>query len=443
MIPLQIDRYQILEECGRGGMAIVYKAYDPQRQEEVALKVLPREYLHDPQFRTRFKREIDINISFRHEAVVPILGYGQVQGQLYLVMRYMTGGSLETRLKTRQKVSLEEMIRVLNRIAPGLDAAHQNKIIHRDMKPSNILFDAQGQAYIADFGIARLQEAASFTMLTGNAVIGSPAYMSPEQARSGTGVDGRSDLYSMGIMLFEALTGDLPYTDTQPLQIAIKQIESPIPDVLNHNPKLPHACRDFFLKALAKQPEARFQTAGEMAFAFENAARGGVLQWAPHKSPAPVMSPSVSPPPQRPVHPISPKPTPPQASPPQGGPAQAGSPSPRPIQPASSPAPPPNKPAIPSLGTPRSLPAEVRPLSKYMQMPSILRAPALPYITVPHSLRRITGFFGMPSTIYLPKSAMGWLIPVFIGGFMLVIILGGCAGLLYLAWRFGLPLLTS
>lgn len=428
MNPTQIDRYEIIEECGRGGMAIVYRAFDPQRQEEVALKILPQEYLHDYQFRTRFKREIDINTSFRHETVVPILGYGQSQGQLYLVMRYLPGGSLETRLLNKRALSPDEMLRIISRVTLGLDAAHQRGIIHRDMKPSNILFDLQNLAYIADFGIARLQEAASFTMLTGGAVLGSPAYMSPEQAKTGTSVDGRSDLYSLGIVLFEALTGELPFFDSQPLQMAMMHFQNPVPNILDFNAKLPHAFQDYFYKALAKEPEDRFQTAGEMAFAFENLLRGGGR--------------AVQRPPMSPIPAASPPPAslPPQ-KPPQSSPPQAGGQGPRPIQAA--PPPEPQKPALPSLGTPRSLPAEARPLSKYMQVPSILRAPALPYITVPASLRRITGFFGMPSTIYLPKSVMGWLIPILIGLFILMVMFGGCLGVLYLLYRYGLPLLTS
>ena len=416
MLPTQIDRYQIIEECGRGGMAIVYRAYDTHRQLEIALKILPREYLHDMQFRARFKREIDINASFRHEAVVPIFGYGQYQGQLYLIMRYLPGGSLDDRMTVQKILSLEEMVRLLARLAPALDAAHQQGIIHRDMKPSNILFDEHGLAYIADFGIARLAAQASFTMLTGNSVLGSAAYMSPEQTRSGTAVDGRSDLYSFGVVLFEALTGQLPFYDSQPMQLAVKHISDPIPDILAFNGNLPASCRQFIFTALAKSPDERFQTAGEMANAL-----GDVFRLSGRPQSAGRVQPNQPGPDIRPRAHGAPPP---------------GVPGPRPLTPDSPP-----KPAfqLPKIAE-KSLSPFLRRLTGAFRLPSALRNPSIP---LPGFLRPITGFLGLPSAIRfrLPETNLGWLLSAGGIGLLILVILVVCVGLFYLLFKFGLPLL--
>jgi serine/threonine protein kinase len=264
MLPEKIDRYQILSTCGTGGMAVVYKAFDPQRQQEVALKVMMREYLQDQELRLRFKREIEIHSSFRHEAIVPIYAYGQYQGQPYLVMRFMPGGSLQDRMADGKTLPLEDVVDLLRRITPALDAAHAQGIIHRDMKPSNILFDEQGQAFIADFGIARLEEQPNITMMYGNTMIGSPAYMSPEQGQPGMHLNGRCDLYSLGVMVYEMLAGQLPYYDTKPLKLAFDHATKPIPNILAANPKLPQGCKTFIFKALAKKPDDRFASSAEM-----------------------------------------------------------------------------------------------------------------------------------------------------------------------------------
>jgi serine/threonine protein kinase len=264
MLPEKIDRYQIIATCGSGGMAIVYKAFDPQRQEDVAIKMMMREFIQDQELRVRFKREIEIHSSFRHEAIVPIYAYGQFQGQPYLVIRFMKGGSLGDRLEGGKTLAIPEVVDLLRRITPALDAAHQQGIIHRDMKPSNILFDEQGQAFISDFGVARLEEQPNITMMYGNSMIGSPAYMSPEQGQPGMHIDGRCDLYSLGVMIYEMLTGQLPYYDTKPIKLAMDHVTKPIPNILAANPQLPPACRTFIYKALAKKPDDRFGSGAEM-----------------------------------------------------------------------------------------------------------------------------------------------------------------------------------
>lgn len=262
MIPEKIGRYEIRAELGRGGMATVYHGYDPRFEREVAVKVLPSELLHsDPQFKLRFEREAKIIAQLEHPSIVPVYDVGEENGQPYFVMRYMNGGSLAERIK--QKVmSVEEAARILGQIAPGLDEAHSKGIVHRDLKPSNILFDAKGTPYISDFGIAKLSQSQA-SSVTGSAIIGTPAYMAPEQA-AGETVDGRSDIYALGIILFEMLTGRQPYEADTPMAVAIKHITDPVPHILEANPSLPADVDAIIQTAMAKRKEDRFSTAMEL-----------------------------------------------------------------------------------------------------------------------------------------------------------------------------------
>ena len=267
MQPEKIGLYEIRSELGRGGMATVYRGYDPRFEREVAVKVLPRELLHaDPQFRLRFAREAKIIAQLEHSTIVPVYDVGESDGQPYFVMRYMNGGSLSERIKAGLS-SIEEAARILGAIAPGLDEAHSKGIVHRDIKPSNILFDRKGNPYISDFGIAKLvqDQAAGFT---GSAIIGTPAYMAPEQA-SGEAIDGRADIYALGIILFEMLTGKQPYEADTPMGVAIKHIMEPVPHILDINPDLPPEIDEIIQNAMVKDRNKRFATAMEMTSALK------------------------------------------------------------------------------------------------------------------------------------------------------------------------------
>ncbi len=207
-----------------------------------------------------------------HPAIVPVYDFGEQDEQPYIVMRYMSGGSLADRLE-EGPVSPEETLRIIKRLAPALDAAHAQGIIHRDIKPANILFDQYGNAFLSDFGIARLAQHAEGT-LTGDAIIGTPAYMSPEQVQGDKEIDGRSDIYSLGIILFQMLTGDTPFQADTPAKTMMMHLLEPIPHALEFNPALPTGCESVITRVLAKKPDDRYVSTDELAADLESATKG-------------------------------------------------------------------------------------------------------------------------------------------------------------------------
>ncbi len=269
--PLHIGRYEIRAELGRGGMAVVYRGFDPQTQREVAIKVLPPQFLNDPDFRTRFEREAHTVARLEHSAIVPLYDYGEDRGQLYFVMRLMPGGSLADRLQ-HGPLPVDEVSRIITHLAPALDEAHAHGVVHRDLKPGNILFDNRGDPYVSDFGIAKIRESSSTFSTSG--VIGTPAYMSPEQARGERDLTGRSDIYALGTILFEMLTGKLPYEADTPMGLALRHIMEPVPRILEVKPDLPAGCNTIIERAMAKETSARYVTVAEMAGALASVQHG-------------------------------------------------------------------------------------------------------------------------------------------------------------------------
>lgn len=266
MIPQHIGRYEIKSEIGRGGMATVYLAEDPRFSRTVAIKVLPREFLHDPEFRARFEREAKTIASLEHSAIVPVYDYGEDDGQLYLVMRYMPGGSLADRL-TQGPISPTEATTIIQRISAALERAHQQGIVHRDLKPGNILLDQYGDPFLSDFGIAHL--ASSQTSLTASGhMVGTPTYMSPEQVYGDKTLDNRSDIYALGVILFQMLTGRVPYEADSPAKVMMQHVMEPVPNILDITPTLPAACEPVVSKALAKNRDDRYSTATDLSKAF-------------------------------------------------------------------------------------------------------------------------------------------------------------------------------
>lgn len=275
MITGKFGRYEIKSEIARGGMATVFHAYDPSFERDVALKVLPQVFLHDPQFRTRFEREAKMIARLEHPAIVPVYDFGEEDGQPYIVMRYMSGGDLTERIESRA-LSLTETAKIINRIAQALDAAHARNIIHRDLKPGNVLFDQYGNGFLSDFGIARMAEEAGPT-LTGTSILGTPSYMSPEQVQGDKDLDGRSDIYALGVLVFQMLTGVMPYQGDTPAKVMMMHVLQPVPSILEYKPDLPTHCEALILKAMAKSPADRFATAGELSLALDSIARGEPL----------------------------------------------------------------------------------------------------------------------------------------------------------------------
>lgn len=282
--PSTFGRYEIKEQLGRGGMASVFRAYDPRFKRDVAVKVLPRELLlDDPQFRARFEREAETIAALEHPAIVPVYDFGEENGQPYLVMRLMTGGSLAERI-AQGPLPAPDAAHILRRIGSALDRAHEKGIIHRDLKPGNILFDQYGEAYLADFGIVRLKEAGGTLTATGG-LVGTPAYMSPEQIQ-GKALDGRTDIYALGIIVFEMLTGKKPYDADTPAMMLVKQITEPMPRVLEVNPDLPPGCEYVITRATAKEADGRFDKAGEMADTLASALQGQTFELPPTQAAA-------------------------------------------------------------------------------------------------------------------------------------------------------------
>ena len=272
MTPEKIGRYEIKSELGRGGMATVYQAYDPLFERMVAVKVLPREFLHDPEFRARFVREARTIAALEHPAIVPVYDFGEDDGQPYLVMRLMHGGSLADKLK-QGPLSIDETATILRRLGAALNHAHNQGTVHRDLKPGNILFDQYGDAFLSDFGIVHVASSSSAAPLTATgSVVGTPTYMSPEQVYGDKALDGRSDIYALGVILFQMLTGYLPYDADTPARVMMKHVMDPVPEILNLRPDLPPACSQIITRAMAKKPDERFATAGDLSEALSSLA---------------------------------------------------------------------------------------------------------------------------------------------------------------------------
>ncbi len=266
-IPRRIGRYQIERVLGLGGMAVVFLAHDPDLKRKVAIKLLPRQFVFGAEMRARFIHEAQIVAALRHQAIVPIYDYGEFDEQPYLIMPYMPGGSLNRFIG--EPMPVDEVVPIINRLAPALDKAHTQGIIHRDLKPDNVLFDEDDFPYLADFGIARLAEATQSMT-----VIGTPAYMSPEQVSGDKQLDGRSDIYALGVIVFEMLTGCPPYEADTPAKLMFKHVHEPVPNILAIRPDLPPMCQTVIARAMAKKPEARFEKAVLLAQSLSQAAPG-------------------------------------------------------------------------------------------------------------------------------------------------------------------------
>ena len=268
---MKIGRYEIESELGEGGMAAVYLASDPYIKRKVAVKVMSFELTGDTLAYSYFQREAEVIAALEHPYIVPIFDFGKQGNQLYIVMRHMTGGSLEDVFLKKEEIVYKDLSALFVRIGTALDAAHARDVIHRDIKPGNILFDDQRNAYLSDFGLAKWSERS--TGQSSGFVVGTPEYMSPEQAQSKP-LDARSDVYALGILLYELLVGSVPFSKDYPMATAVAHVNDPLPDILAINPDLHPAWGEIVNKALAKNPDDRYQSAGAMAKEVEQVAAG-------------------------------------------------------------------------------------------------------------------------------------------------------------------------
>ncbi len=255
-----IGRYEVETELTQGGMGVIFLARDPYIQRQVVVKVLMFKHVMDDVYREFFQREAEVIAALEHPCIVPIYDFGWHGQQPYIVMRYMSGGSLDDRLQ-KGEIKLTEIAHILKRVSEALDAAHAGKIIHRDIKPSNILFDSTGEAFLSDFGIAKSQTIADDE---GEWLVGTPAYMSPEQVK-GEHVDGRSDIYALGVTLYRLLSGKLPFASASTTALINMHVELPIPDIRQVKANVPAVWQEVVAKAMAKDPNDRYATASDFA----------------------------------------------------------------------------------------------------------------------------------------------------------------------------------
>jgi len=268
LIGKTLGPYRILEQIGVGGMATVYRAYQPSMDRDVAIKVLPHYLSEDRQFAERFQREAHAIAKLEHPHILPVHDYGEADGITYIAMRYVHAGTLKE-LMAKGRLSLDEINRLVGQIGSALGYAHSQGIIHRDIKPCNVLIDPQGNTYLTDFGLARMLEASQ--QLTASGVgLGTPAYMSPEQGQ-GIKVDHRSDIYSLGVMLYEMATGRVPYQAETPMAVVLKHITEALPLPRAVAPNVPEGIEKVILRAMAKDPAHRFQSAYDMVQALNQA----------------------------------------------------------------------------------------------------------------------------------------------------------------------------
>lgn len=260
-----LGKYRLLEPLGRGGMAQVYKAYHPQLDRYVALKMLRPDLLDEAEFLARFQREARSVAGLRHPNIVQVYDFDVHEDQYFMVMELLEGSSLKTILHAYrangQKMHLGQITRILSDVLAGLHYAHSEGIIHRDIKPANIMLTKRGQAVLTDFGIAQIIGSTQYTV--SGALMGTLNYMAPEQGLHGQ-TDPRSDIYSLGIVFFEMLTGQVPFDADTPLAILMKHINDPLPLPHSFNKDIPEPFERVVLKALAKTPEDRFQDTTEM-----------------------------------------------------------------------------------------------------------------------------------------------------------------------------------
>ena len=264
-----VGPYQVMEQLGQGGMASVYKAYHAALDRYVALKVLHQAFNEDSTFIGRFQREARVVAKLEHPNIVPVYDYAEHEGRPFLVMKFIEGDTLKARLN-QGSLSSREIETVVESVGAALGYAHRQGVLHRDIKPSNVLISTDNVMYLADFGLARIAEAGEST-LSADSIMGTPQYISPEQAMGMKDLDGKTDIYSFGVMLYEMVVGRVPFTADTPFSIIHDHIYTPLPLPRIVNPNVPEVVERVLLKALAKDRHDRYQTVEELVDAFKRA----------------------------------------------------------------------------------------------------------------------------------------------------------------------------
>lgn len=281
MIGTRLGQYEIVEEIGKGGMATVYRAYQPNTDRYVAVKVIHRAIAGEAGGLERFQREARLITRLEHPHLLPVYDYDGAHDPPYIVMRYLEGGTLKDAIRKEGRLPLHEVAHMMRQIASALDYAHRQGVIHRDIKPTNVMIDQDGNAFLMDFGIARVSDSEGLTQ-TGFAV-GTPGYMAPEQGMGLDTVGARADIYSLGVMLFEMLTGRMPFIAETPMAVILKHLQDDVPSAEELVPGLQQGVDDVIRKAMAKLPEERYATAGEMAEALIRLVGSGAVSTPPDR----------------------------------------------------------------------------------------------------------------------------------------------------------------
>ncbi|MFL7813769.1 MAG: protein kinase [Anaerolineales bacterium] len=281
-----VGPYRLIEKLGKGGMATVYKAYHPSLDRYVAIKALHPAFMEHPGFIDRFNREAKVVAKLEHPNIVPIYDYSEHEDRPYLVLKYVRGETLKARLE-KSKLTYKESRHIFRVISSALAYAHKQGVLHRDVKPSNVLLDKAGGIYLADFGLARIAET-SQTTLSGQMMMGTPHYISPEQAKGLGDLDARTDIYSLGVMMYELLVGEVPFQADTPFSVIHDHIYSPLPLPRDMNPELTDEMQRALLKALAKKKEDRFANVPEMMTVFLQAF-DGLIKEHPSEGEAPTV----------------------------------------------------------------------------------------------------------------------------------------------------------